>query len=376
MTVKRAIAYCDYNAGAPLRRGVAEAVAQALSVGGNPSSVHAAGRAARAVVEDARERVAALVGAGPERVVFVSGGTEANNLALAGIAHASVVLSATEHDSILAAAPDALRVGARRDGRIDLAALDRALAAVPAPALVSVMLANNETGVIQPVEEVVRRARIHGARVHCDAIQAPGRLGVDIAALGVESLSLSAHKFGGPQGVGALVLGEDADIAPLLRGGGQERRRRAGTENVAGIAGFGAATESLSNEADEIVRVTALRDRFERTIRGHAPDATVHGAAAPRLGNTSCVGMPDVAAEIQVIACDLAGVAVSAGAACSSGKVGTSHVLRAMGLGDAAGQAVRVSFGWASREDDVDRLCETWLALYERGRVRRTRHAA
>ena len=370
-------AYCDYNAGAPIRPAAAEAVARALAAGGNPSSVHGAGRAARATVEDAREKVARLVNAPPERVVFTGGGTEANNLAFAGIAHASAVVSAIEHDSVLAAAPHAARVAARGDGRVDLAAIEGALARAPAPALVAVMLANNETGAVQPVEAVARLARGYGARVHCDAIQAPGRVAVDMAALNVDSLSLSAHKLGGPQGVGALVLGDDVALEPLLRGGGQERRRRAGTENVAGIAGFAAAAEEVQDGRGEALRATALRDRFEQALLARIPGAVVHGAGGPRIGNTSCVGLPGVSAELQVIACDLAGVAVSAGAACSSGKVTPSHVLRAMGVGErAAGEAIRVSFGWASCQDDVERLCEALFALYERGRARRVARAA
>ncbi len=377
MSDRDLLSYCDYNAGAPVRPAAAEAAARALAVGGNPSSVHAAGRAARALVEDARERVAALVNAAPERVIFVSGGTEANNLALAGMDPASWVVSAVEHDSVLAAAPAAVRVPVDDNGVIDLAALRQALAAAPAPALVSLMLANNETGVIQPVREAAALARTAGGLIHCDAAQAPGRMDLDMAALDIDLLSLSAHKLGGPQGVGALVLGGDHYLAPLLRGGGQERRRRAGTENVPGIAGFGAAAAEVLAAQAERVRAARLRDRFERTICAQAGDAVVYGAPAPRLGNTSCLGMPGVAAEIQVIACDLAGVAVSAGAACSSGKVSASHVLRAMGVDPrAAGEAIRVSFGWASREEDVARLCAAWFGLYERCRAGRARRAA
>ena len=233
--------YLDYNATAPIRPEVRDAVIAAFGVAGNPSSVHGFGRRARRVVEDARAEVAALAGVAPARVVFTSGGTEANTAALRATGRTRVLVSAIEHDSVLETAPDALRVPVTADGLIDLTALERLLAEAPEPALVSVMRVNNETGVIQPLADVVRIAHAHGALVHCDAIQAAGRLPLEVDALGIDLMTLSAHKLGGPQGVGALIVRDGIPITPVLRGGGQEHRRRAGTENVAGIAGFGVA---------------------------------------------------------------------------------------------------------------------------------------
>ncbi len=368
----RAVAYLDYNAGAPIRPAVAEAVAAHLRRPGNPSSVHAFGRAARRAIEDAREAVAALVGAAPERVVFTSGGTEANNLALSGMGRRAFLVSAVEHDSVLRAAPEARILSVDSEGRVALDALDAALDEldeVGSPALVSVMLANNETGVIQPVAEVAARARAHGALVHCDAVQGAGRIEIDMAALGVDLLTLSAHKIGGPQGVGALVLGPDVEIAPLIVGGGQERGRRAGTENVAAIAGFGVAAREAAAEIAAQPRIQALRDDLERRLKEIAPEAAVFGAGAPRLANTSCIAMPGVSSETQVMALDLEGIAVSAGAACSSGKVGPSHVLRAMGVApERARTAIRVSLGVETCADEIDRLVAAWRALYHRAR--------
>ncbi len=365
----RPVAYLDCNATAPLRPTVIEAMRAALGSTGNPSSVHGAGRAARRAVERAREAVAALVGAPPEAVIFTSGGTEANNQVLASVS-GPVLVSAIEHDSVLAAALEATRIPVDSAGRLDLGALERLLAS-ERPALVSIMLANNETGVIQPVAAVAALARSCGALVHCDVVQAPGKLEVDLAALGADFLTLSAHKFGGPQGVGALVLGEGVEPAALLRGGGQERRRRAGTENVAGIVGFGRACELVLCGTDEPARVRALRDDLEARITALAPGARVFGREAERLPNTSCLAMPGVSNETQLIAFDLEGVAVSSGAACSSGKVGASHVLAAMGVPAAeARTAIRVSLGWASAAADVQRFIEAWGRLYARTRER------
>ena len=361
-------AYLDYNASAPVRPAAAAAVAAALEAVGNASSVHAPGRAARRRIEDARERVAALVGAAPAGVVFTSGGTEANALALTGSGATRQLVSAVEHDSVLRNAPGATLIPVDRNGVVDLAALERLLAdGAGETCLVSLMLANNETGVIQPVAEAVGLARAHGARLHCDAVQATGKIAVDIEALGVDMLTLSAHKIGGPQGVGALVLRDGMTVTPLIRGGGQERGRRAGTENLPGIAGFGAAAAAALADlaAGEPTRIAALRDRLEAAL---APHGTLHGAGAARLPNTSCIGLAGRSAETQVMALDLAGVAVSSGAACSSGKVRASHVLGAMGLSAAdAGCAIRVSLGWASTGEDVDRFIAAWRGLAARG---------
>jgi cysteine desulfurase len=353
--------YLDYNASAPIRPEAAAAVARALSLTGNASSVHGFGRRARACLEDAREAVAALVGAPARAVVFTSGGTEANALALRGTGRPRVLLSAGEHPSVLKAVDGARLVPLRRDGVIDLARLAAMLEEGAQPALVSVMLANNETGVIQPLEEVIALARRHGALVHCDAVQAAGKIAIDRGALGVDLLSLSAHKIGGPQGVGALIVGDALEVTPLLRGGGQERGRRAGTENLPGIAGFAAAAELAKAELADTARIAALRDDLERRLRALAPEAVIFGATAPRLPNTTCVAVPGLAAETQVMSLDLAGVAVSAGSACSSGKVAPSHVLRAMAASEAeTAAAIRISLGWASTSADVDRFLYAW----------------
>jgi cysteine desulfurase len=359
--------YLDYNATAPLRPAVVESMREMLERTGNPSSVHRCGREARRALEQARAAVAAMVGATPDQVVFTSGGTEANNQALRS-ARGAVVVSAIEHDSVLAAVPDAPRIPVDAEGRVEVAALERELARLR-PELVSVMLANNETGVIQPVREVAEIARQDGARVHCDAVQAGSKLPIDMAALGVDFLTLSAHKFGGPQGVGALVLRDGLEPDALLRGGGQERRWRPGTENLPGIVGFGRACELAMADADWRERTGALRDRLEARIAALAPLARVLGGSTERLPNTSCLTMPGVSNQTQLIEFDLAGIAVSTGSACSSGKVGPSHVLAAMGVDpDEGACAIRISLGWASTQEDVDRLVDAWGRLYVRTR--------
>lgn len=355
--------YLDYNAGAPMRPEALAAVLEASALVGNPSSVHRFGRLARRALEDAREQVAAMVGARPERVLFTSGGTEANNLAVLSAARPRFIASALEHDSVLRVRrAELLPVGS--DGVVDLAALESCLANDRRPALVALMLANNETGVIQPVAEAARIAHAHGALLLCDAVQAAGRIPIDSASLGADFLSLSAHKLGGPKGVGALVLGSDLPIAPAMLGGGQERGRRAGTENLAGIAGFGAVAAMAPASLADQPRLAALRDRLEADLSRLAREAVIAGRGAPRLANTSTIALPGIPAERQVIQLDLAGVAVSAGAACSSGKVRASQVLAAMGFEPAvAGSAIRVSLGWQSTAADVERFLEAWGAL-------------
>lgn len=352
--------YLDYNATAPLRPEALAAMTKALEVTGNASSPHAFGRRARRIVEDAREAVAALVGARPQQVVFTAGGTEANTLALRGCARSRVLVSAGEHASVLQATVEAVRLPLRRDGLVSLAKLASLLAAETGPATVSLQLANNETGVIQPVAEAAALAREFGAVVHCDAVQAVGKIPVDFALLDVDLMSLSAHKLGGPQGIGALIVADDVALQPLLRGGGQERGRRAGTENVAAIAGFGAAAAA----GEALSHLAARRDAFEDELRALAPSVVIFGATAQRLPNTTCLALPGLTSERQLMALDLAGVAVSSGSACSSGKVAPSHVLVAMGASAEETQAaLRVSTGWASSTADYARFLEAWRPL-------------
>jgi len=376
--------YLDYNATAPARAEVRAAMADALELHGNPSSVHAEGRCVRALVERARDKVAALVGAEPKNIIFNSGGTEANVTALSPLNVSRDVpgdvvcfMSQIEHPSILASgrfAPDAIRlIGATGDGIIDVAALEQAIdahcseAGVP-PFMVSIMRANNETGALQPVKTISAIVREKGGILHCDGAQATGKIPLDIKELGAHMMSLSAHKIGGPHGIGALVLGEGmASLpSPLIVGGGQELRARSGTENVAGIVGFGAAAECAARGLEGMTKLAALRDRLEAEILARAPSAVIFSKNVERLPNTANFSVPEMKAETLVIALDLAGVAVSAGASCSSGKVEQSHVLVAMGAPeDAARGAIRVSLGWDTSEQDIDRFIAAWADIYE-----------
>lgn len=368
--------YLDYNATAPLAPAARAAVLDALDTGGNPSSVHACGRAARKLVEQARRHVGSLIAARTQDIVFTSGGTEANATAIAGLPAQSLIVNDTEHDSVRqpaqAAGLPVWRLPVGRDGRADLAALEDRLKTAPAPALVCLMLANNEIGVLQPVIEAAELVHAHGGLLHCDAIQAAGRIPLDVTALGVDSLSLSGHKIGAPPGVGALWLRPGLTLRPLVTGGGQELGRRGGTEAVPAIAGFGAAAEAAAALPDGTDRLQALRDRMESDIAALAPDAFVIGANAPRLANTSAIGMPGLAAETQVMAFDLEGISISAGAACSSGKVKVSHVLLAMGLdADEAGCVIRISLGRGTTEADIDCFVSAWRDMYLRRSRRR-----
>src|SRR3954471_18178495 len=367
--------YLDWNATTPLRPEARAAMAAAFDLPGNPSSVHTEGRQARRLVEDARAAVAAAVGARPQDVVFTSGGTEANALALTpglrrdpGEPLHRLLVSAIEHTSVLAGgrfSPEAIgSIQVTGSGLIDLDHL-RTLVAVGQPALVSVMLANNETGALQPVGEVADIVHEAGGLLHVDAIQALGKIPFDIKAMKADLVTLSAHKIGGPKGIGALVLAEHAQgLEPLLRGGGQELGRRAGTENVAGIAAFGAAVRAAMAALEgDAARVRGLRARLEAGLK-QTPGMIVFSGDVSRLPNTILFTVPGLKAETAVIGFDLAGISVSSGSACSSGKVQPSHVLGAMGFERELAQgAVRISLGWSTSDADIDRCLEAWRKL-------------
>ena len=357
--------YADYNATAPLRAEARAAMIDAMAVLGNPSSVHGPGRAARALIETARREVAALVNAAPQSVIFTSGGTEASALALKGCGRSRIVISAIEHEAVLEAIPAAKRLPVNTDGVLDLDMVRAALSDGGGDCLISVQWANNESGVLQPIEHIVEIAHAHGALVHSDAVQAVGKLPVDMKAIGVDLMSVSAHKIGGPMGAGALIAREGLDVQAVQSGGGQEKGRRSGTENVIGIAGFGAAARASLTTLGDWQRVSALRDRFEEALQGVGDDTRIFSSGVARLPNTTCVSIRGLRAETQVISLDLAGIAVSSGSACSSGKVRRSHVLDAMDPGTMdAGTAIRVSIGWDTTEQDIDRLAAAWRDLY------------
>ncbi len=357
--------YLDNNATAPLRDETVAAIQRAMGPPANPSSVHGFGRKARLLIEDARQSLSLLVGSRTQDVVFTSGGTEANNLALWGFSH--VIASAIEHDSILQAAPQATLLPVTTDGVVDLAALKQIVRAIPSnlrdQTIVSVMAANNETGVIQPLAEIVEVARDAGLATHSDMVQLLGKTHIDLTALGVDFASFSAHKIGGPTGVGALVARPGKSLTRLLRGGGQEQGRRSGTENLLGITGFGAAAAAAFNDGAHYREMAKWRDDFEEKIGVARQDAVLFGADVPRLSNTSCLSVGGKSSETMVMALDIAGFAVSAGSACSSGKVTVSHVLTAMGAGEKAAQAIRVSGGWQTRRRDFERLAQVLAGL-------------
>ena len=352
--------YLDANASEPLRPEARAAMIAALDLPGNPSSVHAEGRLARRVLEQARAQVGARFGARPRDVVFTAGATEANAMALYGLGQGRRILAgATEHPAILRAVPGIVPLPVLPDGQLDLDALDAVLASGP-PAVVSVMAANNETGVVHPLVDVMLLCQRHGALLHVDAVQMAGRLPLSLAELGADSVALSAHKMGGPKGAGALLLRPGLDLAALLPGGGQERGRRGGTEALPAIAGFGAAAEAA--DPADAVRLAALRDAIEA-----GAGVPVPGRSAPRLPNTTSLLLPGAMAETQVIALDIAGFRVSAGSACSSGKVAASHVLLAMGLPAAeAASAIRVSLPWNAPPDAAERFLAGYAAMRQR----------
>ena len=368
--------YFDYNATTPMRPEAIAALTNAHNIVGNPSSVHKAGRAARQTLEVTRRTVAETVNASPNQIIFTSGGTESNGLALAAAQH--ILVGATEHDCVLEASrhfdPNLSIVPVCNDGQLNWIALDALLSSkshLDGTCILSVMLANNETGVIHPIPEISSLAHEYGWWVHCDAVQAIGKIPVNMQALGVDSLTLSAHKFGGPKGVGALVHKKLVNIVPTSWGGGQEKRRRAGTENVAGIAAMGAALKSAYSSILDMNRVDVLRQRLEQRMLYAVPDAIIYGYGTARLPNTTCIGVPGLRNEMQLMHMDLADVAVGSGSACSSGKVTPSHVLKAMGApDDAATETLRFSIGWETTETEVDIAANAWVQMVNTARSR------
>lgn len=374
--------YADHNATSPLRPEARDAMLRAMEVGANPSSVHGAGRTARKLLERAREQIGGAIGSRAADIVFTSGGTESNALALQGLAaglngKCTLLVSAIEHEAVIQNAGTAgvavETAYVDSDGELDLMKLaerlakwDKGMSGIP---ILAIMLANNETGVIQPVRDAAALVREAGGMVHCDAVQGLGKIPVSAAMLGVDTLALSAHKCGGPQGVGALWIRAGAPVKPILVGGGQERSVRSGTENLIGIAGFGAAAEAAVTALSDFEKLADQRDAMEAQVE--AAGAVVMGKNAPRLANTSCFALPGFRAETQVMAMDLAGVCVSSGAACSSGKVKRSLVLGAMGMSDTlAESAIRTSFGWNTKPSDFDIVADKWIAAAERASIK------
>ena len=380
-TLVRVRIYLDHNATTPPAAEVADAMATALREQfGNPSSVHHFGQSAKAVLDEARSAVALLVGAEPSEVVFTSGGTESDNIAIRGVAEAlepagrrHLVASAIEHEAVL----NTLKALARRGWRTTLLPVDQtgivapdalANALTDDTAVVSVMHANNEIGTIQPIAELARLAKSRGALFHTDAVQTAGKVPVDVRALGVDLLSLSAHKFYGPKGVGALWIRRGVRLQPPITGGKQERSRRAGTENVPGIVGLGvAATLAREKMSEEGERLSRLRDRLEEGILARVSGTAVNGAGSPRVPNTTNISFDRIEAESLLIGLDLAGVAVSTGSACSSGTLEPSHVLKAMGFPAHRTQnSIRFSLGTANTDADIDRVIDVLPATVEK----------
>lgn len=361
--------YMDYNATAPLRPGVADIVLETLQQPTNPSSIHGYGRAARAAVEKARMQVATLAGTVGNQVIFTGSATESNNMVLKNFSRQRVLISAIEHPSVAECVPDADIIPVTANGIVDLEAFEKLLDSAEPPALISVMLVNNETGAIQPVNDLVRRARTKHPHVlfHTDAVQAAGKIPVDFSALQVDYMSLSSHKIGGPQGAGALIWAPGAPSVKFLHGGGQESRQRAGTENVAALAGFGFAADRAHENLADCQSLAVIRDSLQSRLKNISPDLVILAGETPRVANTLCIAVPGIPAQTLLMALDLEGIAVSSGSACSSGVVKESLVARAMGLDPAlTGTVVRISLGWASTPADTDNLVSVFAKLYKR----------
>lgn len=359
--------YLDHNATSPVDPRVVQVMLEAWEHPSNPSSIHKFGQKAKMMLEQAREQVLNTLDLGSDyQVIFTSSGTESNNMALRGLSHMQVVTSVIEHPSVLQVVGQGL-IPVLENGVIDLIAMDEVLSTIPQPALVSVMYANNEIGVIQPIAEVIAIAKKYGALVHTDAVQMMGKMRFDWGATPPDLITISAHKFGGPQGAAALIYRKDTNLTPIMQGGGQEFRMRPGTHNLASIVGMGKACTLLPERINNYVAISKLRDYIEAKIKEISKMSVIFGAAAERLPNTSSISMPGIKAETQVIHFDLAGIALSAGSACSSGRVGIPHVQAAMGYTmDEAGSAIRVSLGPDTTLSDADKFISAWSGLYNK----------
>ncbi|MEB3701648.1 Cysteine desulfurase NifS [Candidatus Bealeia paramacronuclearis] len=358
--------YLDYNASAPLLPEVKSAMISMMDFCGNSASVHTHGRKIRSYVDVARREVLADVDAKGARLIFTGSATEANNMVLKGIVAKSFVISAIEHASLFQISEDVHHIPVDENGIVKLSALEQILRTLEPPALVSVMLVNNETGVIQPVEEVVRIAHSYSAIVHTDVVQALGKVPVSFHGLGVDAMTLGAHKFGGPPGVGALIIHDGLNFKPLITGGGHEQGFRAGTQNVMLIEGFRIALHEATQNFEKYQQLGILRDRLEGEILKICPEAKIYGRGAKRVPNTTVIAMPHVSSEVQLMAFDLAGISISIGSACSSGKVKPSHVLSAMGVQNLhQNGAIRVSLGWNTKPQDIEVFVSEWKHIYQ-----------
>ncbi len=359
--------YLDYNATAPVLPEVVDSITNALAVTGNPSSIHYDGRLSKAKIEDARDQVGQMIGVSPSKVTFCSGATEANTTIMLGLQNAGVIeeifCSAIEHPSVLELVPPRNHIPVHPTGDLSLEALQDILAPIKSPFLFCLMVANNETGVIQPTREAIDIVHQNHGFILCDSVQGPGKLNQSSLPIEADFLTFSAHKIGGPQGVGCFVSNVSQQLKPLIIGGGQERFARAGTENVSGIAGFGTAAQIVSEQSD-VKAIEELRNRLETKILEMRPDAVIFGRDRLRLPNTTCVALAGISNERQIIKLDLSGYSVSAGSACSSGKVATSHVLRAMAVNEnLAGSAIRISIGRNTVWSELEGFLSVWAEL-------------
>ncbi len=361
--------YLDYNATAPLRPGVKEHYINLLDIPGNASSIHKHGRQARKHIETAREQIAQLLHTNPKNIIFNSGATEGNNTVLRAFPEEEIIVSNAEHPSILKVWPHCHRLNLTEDGIIDPNHFEEILGMSPPPELISVMMVNNETGVIQPVEDIIEICHSRNIRVHTDATQAIGRIDLDLRKYPADYITFSSHKIGGPQGVGALVAHEASRAPPLLHGGGQERYKRAGTENFAGISAFGMAAQHAKKNIENFQQLVYLRNKFEDGLREIADDVIIFGENVLRVANTTCCAIPGISAETILIALDLENISIGSGSACSSGKIAKSHVLESMGFSDElVSSALRISTGWYTQEHHIDRLLNALEKIIKRVR--------